>query len=387
MVSVPLCAAMIMYALAGAAATVYLFGRPLISLDRRIRVEESALRMALARSRDRAEQLALSQGELIEGDAAKEQYTSLTAQQWSRNWWRTSLAGFRDFFSWVADLLPLALVGPMWLAGQVEFGVVPQTVTAFRASFGALTVMVRKFRSVSSLIAEVTRLHDLSEALSQANLPKPPKIQISNCETARVHVEHLTLSLPSGRPLCTDLSFTVEDGQKLLLMGESGVGKTTIIRAIAGLWTDGSGTIQRPDSTAFLSQDPYIPSGSLRRVLTFPKPEKTFEDEEIIDAACKARLGTLLERYELDMVADWEAVLSRGEQQRCCFCRVLLMPPLVVVLDEATSALDPENEAALYDEMESPCIISVAHRKSLRSLHTHLCEPSQDGRWVVKAID
>lgn len=386
MVSGPLCVAMIMYALAGAAATIYLFGHPLISLERKIKVEESALRIALARSRDRAEPLAFSQGELIEGAAAKKKYSLLMARQWSRNWWRTSLAGFRDFFSWVADLLPLTLVGPMWLSGQVEFGVVPQTVTAFHASFGALTVMVRKFRSVSSLVAEGTRLQALAEALSRANVPEL-SVPVSLFKAAHVHVERLTLSLPSGTPLCTDLSFTLEAGQRLLVMGDSGVGKTTIIRAIAGLWTDGSGAIQRPASTVFLSQDPYIPEGSLRRVLTFPVLESTFSDEQIIAAAHAARLSTLLERHGLDMVAEWEAVLSRGEQQRCCFCRVLLMHPDLVVLDEATSALDPENEAALYAALDSPCIISVSHSKSLCSLHTHLCKPLQDGSWVLEAIE
>jgi len=308
------------------------------------------------------------------------------ARQWSRNWWRTSLAGFRDFFSWVADLLPLTLVGPMWLSGQVEFGVVPQTVTAFHASFGALTVMVRKFPSVSSLVAEGTRLQALAEALSRANVPEL-SVPVSLFKAAHVHVERLTLSLPSGTPLCTDLSFTLEAGQRLLVMGDSGVGKTTIIRAIAGLWTDGSGAIQRPASTVFLSQDPYIPEGSLRRVLTFPVLESTFSDEQIIAAAHAARLSTLLERHGLDMVAEWEAVLSRGEQQRCRFCRVLLMHPDLVVLDEATSALDPENEAALYAALDSPCIISVSHSKSLCSLHTHLCKPLQDGSWVLEAIE
>mmetsp|Transcript_89785 Transcript_89785/g.262458 ORF Transcript_89785/g.262458 Transcript_89785/m.262458 type:complete len:663 (-) Transcript_89785:116-2104(-) len=385
-ISAKLCSAMVLYAGLGALATVYLFGRPLIRLDKGIRAQEASFRAAISRCYGKAEALSFSRGEAAEAESASERYRVLRQQQWSRVWWRTGLSSFRDCFNWAAYLVPIALVGPLWLRGEVAFGVLSQVVMAFQVSLSALSVVIRKFRSVSSLVAEGSRLEGLAEALRHTggtSVALPVQV-----DGRGVEVENLSLSLPSGVPLCTSLSFSVQPGQRLLIFGESGTGKTTLIRALAGLWADGTGTVRCTASSVFLSQDPYIPEGSLRRVLTFPAcDDALFSDAEVLTAARSAQLGSVLERYTLDAVVDWEAVLSRGEQQRCAFCRVLLARPELAVLDEATSALDAENEAALYGALEAPCVISISHRPTLRAFHTHLLRRDGNGCWQMELVE
>jgi len=217
-----------------------------------------------------------------------------------------------------------------------------------------------------------------------------PKLTAS--EVRGLDVRKVTLRLPDGNELWKDLSFSLKEGQRLIVNGSSGVGKSTLVRALAGLWQDGDGEIRCPESTIFLSQEPYLPVGSLRRILTFPAEFGTFSDDAVLQAARQAQLGSTLERYDLDEVQDWEAVLSRGEQQRCTLCRAMLMKPELLVLDEATSALGPEQEASLYDELEAPLIVSISHRPELLAKHTHLLQHEQEanggkGSWSLGKLD
>lgn len=380
-----LCAVMAGYALFGAFATLFIFGRPLVKLDRGIRAQEASFRGALARCRDRAEALVLSGGEAAEAAASGVRYRGLRQRAWSRVRWRTGLASFRDCFGWAAYLLPIALVAPMWLRGEVEFGVISQVVVAFNASLDALTVVVRKFRSVSSLIAEGSRLEGLAAALARYKGTSCSPPVILDADSQGLDVDGLTLRLPNGTALCDGLTFSLGEGQRMMIFGQSGAGKTTIIRALAGLWFDGKGSVRRAESASFLSQEPYLPEDTLRAVLTFPAPPGSFTDEEILAAARGAQLGRVLERHKLDAVEDWEAVLSRGEQQRCCFCRVLLFRPALVVLDEATAAVDVKAETALYAALKASTVVTVSHRLALSELHTHMLR--KDSQWVFGPVE
>lgn len=397
------------YAFLGAFATVTLFGGPLVQLDRNIRSQEATFRKSISRCLERAEPLCLCAGEASEGMEARGRYERLRRQQWARVWGRTSLGTFRECFGWAAYLLPVAIVAPLWLQDKVPFGTVAQAVMAFHISLDALTVVVRKFRSVSALMAEGSRLEGLVQALSTsmaaAQRPQPLPEEVPGPE---VQAAGVALHLPNGSQLYEDLSFQIKDGQRLIILGPSGAGKTTLIRALAGLWSDGDGDLRVSSSTVFLPQDPYIPEGSLRRVLTFP--EVHFSDQQILACAERARLQEVLQRFgqSLEAEADWETVLSRGEKQRCAFCRLLLLRPRVAVLDEATSALDEATEGALYQELDAQqgpvSVVSISHRPALSRFHTHILRyqkklnspggsvenpsagPSQGGVWTFEAL-
>jgi vitamin B12/bleomycin/antimicrobial peptide transport system ATP-binding/permease protein len=187
----------------------------------------------------------------------------------------------------------------------------------------------------------------------------------------------LTLMTPDrSRTLLEGLSTAVNEGDALLVMGPSGVGKTSLMRAVAGLWDSGSGRIERPplDQIMFLPQRPYMILGSLRDQLRYPSAEDATEEEQL-EALKEVNLVDLPARFGgLDAELHWVDVLSAGEQQRLAFARLLLNRPRYAFLDEATSALDPGNEELLYARLARmpTTVISLGHRPSLRKFHTRV---------------
>jgi putative ATP-binding cassette transporter len=192
-------------------------------------------------------------------------------------------------------------------------------------------------------------------------------------------IKDLTLMTPDGsRTLFAGVSLAVDEGGALLITGASGAGKTSLMRAVAGLWDRGNGRVERPplEETIFLPQRPYMILGSLRDQLRYPRAIHA-TDQALLEALSDVNLGDLPTRLGgLDVEVDWASVLSVGEQQRLAFARLLLNRPRYAFLDEATSALDSKNEELLYARLARlpTTIISLGHRPSLRRFHTQVLE-------------
>ncbi len=185
------------------------------------------------------------------------------------------------------------------------------------------------------------------------------------------------------------MSFEVAAGDGLLIVGESGVGKTSMLRAVAGLWRSGSGRIIRPPLAAmmFLPQRPYMILGSLRDQLCYPHPGQV-TDDELLAILKIVNLKDLPERLGgFDAEVKWEDLLSLGEQQQIAFARLLFNRPEYAFLDEATSALDAGNEEFLYDCLASAKInvVSVGDRLRLSRYHHKMLELLGDGGWRISS--
>jgi vitamin B12/bleomycin/antimicrobial peptide transport system ATP-binding/permease protein len=200
--------------------------------------------------------------------------------------------------------------------------------------------------------------------------------QIAFRPGSQVGIKSLDLDLPDGTQLLKNVSFSVEPGEAMLLVGPTGVGKSTALRAMAGLWPFGRGEISLGEGLVmFVPQRPYIPLGTLRKALLYPQVESDdahqVSDERLGEVLDSVGLGGL--KRSLDVTDNWSLRLSLGEQQRLGFARALLVLPSVLIMDEATSALDEPGEAALYQLLREaprrPTIISVGHRSTLRQFH------------------
>ena len=200
--------------------------------------------------------------------------------------------------------------------------------------------------------------------------------------------QHLSVKSPLGKTLINDLNLTLPQGDSLLIQGQSGVGKTTLLRTVAGLWSYAQGEIFCPQhNTLFLSQRPYLPQGNLLTALYYPGSTENADFAEIKQVLEQVQLAHLQDRLEQEQ--DWTRILSLGEQQRLAFARLLLHKPKVAFLDEASASLDEGMEHAMYrlirDKLPNTTIISVGHRSTLIPLHQQQLELRVDGDWVLNA--
>ncbi|MCA1855115.1 ABC transporter ATP-binding protein/permease [Massilia oculi] len=385
---------LVVYALAGTVGALYLFGNPLIRLNFWQLRREADFRFNLMRLRENAESIAFYRGESQERaridasfDGVFRNFARLIRKQCALN-------VFQRGFSQLTLVLPGMILAERVLAGQMEVGRAVQAAGAFTAVLGAVGVIVDNFESLSRFVAGIERL----QALARLVLPdaggtrgtaktaaKAPRIQ--TLPAAHLSLDRLTLHPPqSDRVLVRELSLALRPGDALLITGESGCGKSSLLRAIAGLWCHGSGTIHRPalDQFFFLPQQPYLQAGTLRSQLAYPSPDSPLDDAALLEILDQVQLPRLAERVGgLDAVQDWEKLLSVGEQQRLAFARVLVHRPAIVVLDEATSALDSGSEAALYARLRDSgaTLVSIAHRAAVLRHHTHVLHLMGEGRW------
>jgi vitamin B12/bleomycin/antimicrobial peptide transport system ATP-binding/permease protein len=364
----------IAYALVGSLAT-HLVGRPLIGLSFQQQRLEADFRFNLVRVRENAEGIALYHGELPERTGLLGRFQAIRANWYQLMRFTKRLTFLTVGYGQVADIFPILVAAPRYFQGAITLGVLTQIGNAFGQVQGSLSWFIESYRDIASWRATVDRLLTFEAALQQAALADrlPRHVAVVENGTAGVRTSHLDLALPDGRPVVKDVTFAIEPGDRVLVTGPSGVGKSTLFRAIAGIWPFGEGEIQVPAQgrKLFLPQRTYMPVASLRDAVSYPAPPGSFDDATIKEALVAVGLENFLGR--LDEVQNWSLQLSGGEQQRLALARALLIKPDWLFLDEATSALDEGAEDRLYtllqERLPDTTIVSIAHRPNLAAYH------------------
>jgi putative ATP-binding cassette transporter len=340
-------------------------GRPLKALTVEQQRREADFRFSLVRLREHVEAVALADGEQAERRLFRERFGAI-AGNWQKLANRELILGFftRPYFQTVLRI-PLFLALPAYLAGRVTFGGMMQIGSAFQNVVTTLSWFVFSYRDLAELAAAASRLSHFLRAAEGAGASQAGPI-LRKAEDRRLRLRDLVLATPSGRRLAPVPDLMLETGGSYWLAAPSGHGKSTLAKAIAGLWAHGEGRIERPDGRILvLPQQPYLPLGSLRTALAYPQPPEAIDDEHLREALAAVGLEGL---WTLDAEGwtDMRRGLSGGERQRFALARALLQKPDWLVLDEATSALDERSEAqvlaALRRALPASALVLIAHR-------------------------
>ena len=377
-------------------ATVFAvkIGRPLIALNFLNEKLNANFRYALIRLREYGESIAFFRGEVVERDNLLTRFAGVIANMWAIVYRSLKFQGFNLAISQAAVVFPFIVQAPRLLSKQITLGDVMQTSQAFGQVQDALSFFRTSYDNFAGYRAVINRLFGFLDSMDSAEQLASARIAPV---TQRFAVESLTVRKPDNSLLIENLNLALPRSAALLVRGRSGIGKTTLLRAIAGLWPYAEGTVSRPveGQSLFLPQKPYLPLGSLRQALYYPattqsagSADEAAETAEAIDVLRRCQLGHLVSR--LNDEADWGHSLSLGEQQRLAIGRALVNRPQVLFLDEASSAMDEGLEHAMYqllrDSLPDSVLISVGHRSTLLEFHMQELEVLGEGKWRTQPL-
>jgi putative ATP-binding cassette transporter len=368
--------AAIIYALITSAAVILVASR-FVAVSERTNQSEAEFRYALTRVRENGESIALLGGEKEER-AGLRQSLAAVILQWRdlcHQHMRYTLVSNTHWI--IAAVVPLVLCAPKYVAGTMTLGEVMQAAAAFVQVQSGFNWLLDNYPRLAGWVASARRVGSLLVSLDHLDAAGKPGgahvITRTEHEGLALRLQNLSVELDDGTVVVKDAEVLIKPGEKVLLVGESGTGKTTLTRAIAGLWPWGHGDIAIPRGARMflMPQRPYIPLGTLRRAAAYPLSPADAPDGMTRELMAAVGLGYLVEH--LDEEAPWNRTLSGGESQRLAFVRLLLHQPDIVVMDEATSALDPPSQEHLMTlvakRLPKIAVVSIAHRPELEAFH------------------
>ena len=382
----------VVYAIAGTWLTDWI-GRPLVRLNFDRQRYEADFRFRLVRFRENTEGVAFYRGEADEFRGFRERFEEVV-----RNWWgimrrQKRLTYFTSGYGQGAWIVPSVVAAPRYFRRELGLGGLMQTIGAFQQVQDSLSFFVQSYKEIAAWRAVVERLAGFDRALEGVRRQAAASgVRRVPGRATELVVEAMDLYLPDGHPLMSNVNLALARGDTVLLGGPSGTGKSTLFRAIAGIWPFGRGEVRtaRDARILFLPQKPYLPIGTLREVVSYPTLAGGIDDGVLREALEAVGLPDLASR--LDEAGHWALQLSPGEQQRIAFARALVQKPDWLFLDEASSAVDEATEERLYqllrERLAQTTLFSIGHRATLRRFHTRalVVKPGAGGPGSVVEI-
>jgi putative ATP-binding cassette transporter len=379
-----------------ASGSMLLIGRRFVRVAENKNQAEAEYRYLLTRLRENGESIALIRGEPEERAGLDASLANVL-----RRWREVCFQHMRTTIVYqgsgiLAPVVPIILSAPKFLDGSMTLGQVMQAASAFVIVQQAFSWLVDNYPRFADWTASARRVASLLvslDTLDRAEEAGVGRIKYGEATDDALHLSDLSVTLDDGSMVVQDTDVAIKPGEKVLVVGESGTGKSSLVRAIAGLWPWGGGDlrIQTGARLFMVPQRPYIPIGTLRRAVTYPSGVDDVSPEDVADAMEQVGLGQMIGR--LDEEANWDQVLSGGEKQRVAFARLIVQKPDIIVMDEATSALDPGSQEhlmnLLHERLPSTTVVSVGHRPELEKFHERklVLEARKEGAKLARDVD
>lgn len=379
---------------------VHSVGKPLSRLNYNQLMYDANFRFALVRFRENSEQIALLKGEDVEhmrimgifGDAVVNQFRVMA---------RTLKLGLVNggggttgILNYVDAMMFTLLLGPAFFFYNAidGYGTLMQIATAFQNVVNGFKWFQTWYAGLASYVAVTDRLYAFNRNYERMlDAVEKSKLKYYETDDDQIVIKHLDVYLPTGKKQISAENLVLKAGEKILIKGRTGAGKTTLFRVLAGIWPYGEGEIYLPKNkrVIVLPQKPYFPIGTLEEAISYPLPPHTYPREEIQKALITVGMEEFVNR--LDEVGHWNMLLSGGEQQRVGIARAILFNPDYLFFDEATASMDEPSEEILYNKlleiMKDTTIISIGHRSSLEKFHDRIIFAEDNGDTTYRFIE
>ena len=383
--------AAVIYALA-ASGMMLVIGRRLIAMSENKSQAEAEYRYLLTRVRENGEGIAL-----LKGEDEERRGVDACLRNVLRAWRNVCIQSMRTAIvsqtsGFVAPILPIILCAPKFLDNTMTLGEVMQAASAFAIVQAALNWLIDNYPRLADWAASARRVASLEaslDALERAETRRAGRIVLRHGKDAAVRIRNVSIMAGDGTAVIAGMDLAIMPGEKVLLTGESGTGKSTLVRTLAGVWpwVEGDIGIRAGGKLLVLPQRPYVPTGTLRRAVTYPEAALSRSEIDVARVLDKVGLSHLGARLDQDV--PWDQILSGGEKQRLAFARLLLHRPDIIILDEATAALDVASQDRLMRllsrEFKDATVLSIGHRPELANFHDRsiVLTPGRKGERVV----
>jgi putative ATP-binding cassette transporter len=357
----------------------HIIGKPLSRLTYNQQMYDANFRFSLVRFRESSEQIALLRGEEVEHSRLMQIFGDSVVNTFRSMGRNLKIGITTGALQYVDAMMFTLLLGPAYFFYNAipSYGTFNQIATAFQSVVNGFKWFQTSYAGLAAYVAVIDRLYAFNINYEKTiEVLRTSELRFKDGDKDEIDIKDLQVYLPTGKLQIVAKDVQLKHGEKILIKGRTGAGKTTLFRVLAQIWPYGKGTVTLPKNkrVIVLPQNPYFPIGTLVEAVSYPMPADTYKREDIKQAFIDVGMPGLVDR--LDEVGHWNMMLSGGEQQRVGIARAMLYNPDYLFFDEATASMDEPSEEELYtmllERMVETTIISIGHRSSLEKFHKRL---------------